>query len=151
MADIKSLFHENDLYPGMQVRVKGHKDVGLVFKIIDQGKNKGIIAVELEGPSGTSNGEYDGTKYFECPDKCAVFVPRSEITEILPVDKRALVFDMRLPGLLPLHIGDVVMINKVIGVGVVRYASTYLIGCELNVPLGDSNGNYQGKKLFKTK
>ena len=43
------------------------------------------------------------------------------------------------------------MVSKSVGVGVVRHASTHLIGCELNAPVGDSDGQFEGVRFFQVK
>jgi len=45
--------------------------------------------------------------------------------------------------------GDVVLVNKEIGVGIARYVSAHLIGVELNCASGDCDGMYNGNRYFQ--
>merc|ERR1719499_2560392 len=106
-----------------------------------------MIGVELETPSGNCDGSYQGQRRFQTPPNCAKFITRETIDQLLPLDAPPR-FISRTHDL---HVGDVVMVSKQVGVGVVRHVSTHLIGCELNAPVGDSNGQYQGQRFFQVK
>lgn len=140
--------HGLDLYPGALVELKGYDSVGMVHCIVnnDHEQNKSYVyGVELEGPNGSSDGIYDGIRRFTCPQNCAVFVDHSLINRIMPMGSPPR-FQSRVHDIYP---GDVVLVNKEIGVGIARYVSANLIGIELNVAAGDCDGLYNGNRYFQ--
>lgn len=143
MADVESTFDSKmDLWVGHMVKINNFKDIGIVMWI-----DGDMVGIELEGASGTCDGMYLENRRFLSPPNCAIFVPREQITHILDVQAPPR-FTHRQHDL---HIGDIVMVSKSIGVGVIRHASTHLIGCELNAPVGDSDGSHQGQRYFQVK
>jgi len=144
MADIDTFDSNADLWVGHMVKITNFKDVGMVMWIDSKGE---MVGIELEGASGTGDGEYLGVRRFLTPPNCAVFIPREQITHILEVQAPPR-FTHRQHDL---HIGDIVMVSKSIGVGVIRHASTHLIGCAFNAPVGNSDGANQGQRYFQVK
>jgi len=143
---INNMFEENvsglDLYPGALVELKGYDSVGMVHVILGEIE---VIGIELEGPNGNSDGIHEGIRRFTCPQNCAVFVEFNLIHRILPMGSPPR-FQSRAHDIYP---GDVVLVNKEIGVGIARYVSAHLIGIELNCASGDSDGTFNGNRFFQ--
>lgn len=133
-----------DLWVGNMVKIKNYKDIGKVMWMDENGE---MIGIELEGASGTGDGTYLNARRFLSPPNCAIFIPREQITHILEVQAPPR-FTHRQHDL---HIGDIVMVSKAIGVGVIKHASTHLIGCAFNAPVGDTDGSLQGQRYFQVK
>lgn len=129
------------IHSGTMVEIKNYEGVGWVHCALPSG----VIGVELEGPLGTGDGVYDDKRYFTCPPNCGVFVNQEDINRILPLTQ-APRFDCRQHDIYP---GDVVMVNRDVGVGIARYVSAHLIGVELNAPAGDSDGSFGGQRYFQ--
>jgi len=148
---VNNMFEENisglDLYPGALVELKGFDSVGMVHCIVGEEKKAHVIGVELEGPNGNSDGIFDGIRRFTCPQNCAVFVEFSAVHRILPMGSPPR-FQSRAHDIYP---GDVVLVNREIGVGIARYVSAHLIGVELNCGSGDSDGLFNGNRYFQVK
>jgi len=131
-----------ELYPGLIVQIDGYKGLAMILVIFGD-----FVGCELEGPFGDNDGIHQKHRYFKCPPNCGVFVTHERVQRILnteaPPRFRACTHD--------LHIGDVVMVSKQVGVGVVRHSSTHLIGCELNAPVGTCDGQHEGQRYFQVK
>eukprot|EP00494_Astrolonche_serrata_P034022 UN34291 len=136
---------DKPIYAGMLIQIENILGVAIVYCVIPNDDGPDIIGCELEAELGTCNGIYKGKRYFKSPDNCAVFVPKTQCMRILPL-KAPPRFISRSHNL---HNGDVVMISKDIGVGIVRHASTHTIGCALNAPVGDSDGYHDQHRYFQ--
>merc|ERR1719461_12563 len=124
------------------IRISGYPGVAMVMWVEGD-----MVGVELEQPNGNCDGVYNGERRFLTPPNCAKFITRETIDNTLAIEAPPR-FVSRTHDL---HVGDVVMVSKNVGVGVVRHVSTHLIGCELNAPVGDSNGQFQGQRFFQVK
>eukprot|EP00494_Astrolonche_serrata_P024508 UN24767 len=107
----------------------------------------GMVGIELEGAAGDCDGKYQGKRYFHTPEKCGIVVPMKNVTRIL----RMGLANRFHPHMHDIRPGDVIFVDKNIGMGIVRWSSAYMIGLELNAAVGDSDGVYQKKRYFKVK
>lgn len=142
MSQSQAYNMDMQLYPGMIIQLDGFKGLAMILTIIGD-----MIGCELEGPFGHSDGIWQDIRYFQTPPNCAVFVPNETVKRILKIEAPPR-FISRTHDL---HVGDVVMVSKSVGVGVVRHASTHLIGTELNAPVGDCDGQFEGQRYFQVK
>lgn len=149
-SDVLSMATEEEtggvqIHVGDLVQLRDIDSVGLVHCLNFDEENPGLIGVELEGPIGEGNGVYKGQQLFRSPNNCAMFVDMSQICRILD------------PGPAPrfysqvhdIYRGDVVIVSSAIGVGIARYVSANLIGIELNIGNGTSDGSYEGRRYFQ--
>jgi dynactin complex subunit len=149
MSDMFDSANIVEVHPGDMVQIKSSADddtpeIGMVHYVQTEGT---LVGVELEGPIGKADGTRDGHRYFRTPPNCAKFIKKSEIQRILPLGGPPR-FHSRAHDIYP---GDVVMVDKNVGVGIARYVSAHLIGVELNAPAGDSDGSYNGQRFFQVK
>lgn len=129
-----------DIFVGQQVKVRDVPGLAMVWWV--QGD---MIGVELESTYGNCDGVYNGERKFMTSANTAMFVARERVDRIFR--------NLSAPRFRPrsqFNVGDVAMISASVGVGVVRYASSELIGCQLNEATGNSNGEYQGHRYFST-
>jgi len=136
--------HAEELSVGQMVRIRNLSGVAWVMWISGD-----MMGVELEGPYGNCDGYYEtaGERYFKTPKNCAYFCAQDQCDLVYDI-QAAPRFRYRSHDL---NIGDVVMISKQMGVGVVRHSSSQLIGVTLNAPVGTSDGQYEGQRYFQTK
>lgn len=133
-----------DLVVGQMIRIRDVPGVAWVLWTAGD-----MMGVELEGPFGNSDGfyEFEQRRIFKTPQNCAFFCAKDQCDFVFEL-QNAPRFRYRSHNL---NIGDVVMVSKNIGVGVVRHASSQLVGCELNAPVGESDGACEGARYFQTK
>jgi len=132
---------EMDLHVGMQVKIRDVPGLALIWWM-----DGDMIGVELESSYGDCDGEYKGDRKFLVSPNCATFIAKERVDRVYR--------NLEAPRFRPradFNMGDVAMISSKVGVGVVRYASTELIGCQLNEATGNSDGSYRGHRFFKTK
>jgi len=132
---------EMDLHVGMQVKVRDVPGLAMIWWI--QGD---MIGVELESSYGDSDGMYKNVRRFLVSPNCATFIARERVDRVY--------HNLVAPRFRPraaFNAGDVAMISSKVGVGVVRYASSELIGCHLNEATGNSDGAFKGHRYFQTK
>jgi len=132
---------EMDLHVGMQVKIRDVPGLAMIWWIEGD-----MIGVELESSYGDSDGMYNNRRRFQVSPGCATFLARERVDRVY--------HNLAAPRFRPraaFNMGDVAMISAAVGVGVVRYASTELIGCQLNEATGNSDGSYKGHRYFTTK
>lgn len=130
-----------DLQVGQIVRIRDIPGLCVIYWV-----DGDMIGVELEGPYGSGDGMYQNKRHFLCPFNCALFVAKEQVDRVYNN-----IVPPRMRSVSSINVGDVVMISKQIGVGVVKFSRTDLIGCQLNGPVGDSDGSYEGRPYFSTK
>jgi len=133
------------IHVGDLVQLRDNDSVGLVHCLNFDEENPGMIGVELEGPVGESNGVYKGEQLFRSPKNCAMFVDMSQIIRILETGPAPRFYSQ----VHDIYRGDVVIVSSSIGVGIARYVSANLIGIELNIGNGTSDGSHQGRRFFQ--
>lgn len=129
-----------DVYVGQQVKVRDVPGLAMVWWVEGD-----MIGIELESTYGNSDGSYKGDRKFMTSPNTALFVARERIDRVF--------HNLAAPRFRPrsaFNVGDVAMISSSVGVGVVRYASSELIGCSLNEATGNSNGEFEGHRYFNT-
>lgn len=133
-----------DLCVGQMIRIR---EVPGVAWVMWTGGD--MMGVELEGPFGNSDGyyEFEQRRFFKTPQNCAFFCAKDQCDFVFEL-QAAPRFRYRSHDL---NVGDVVMVSKTIGVGVIRHSSSQLVGCELNAPVGESDGQHNGARYFQTK
>jgi len=151
-SEVTDLFNPTDkqhvrLYPGDMVEVayagdNGERiDVAMIHWVSPE---KDLIGVEFEGPVGKTDGANDeGQRFMRTPGRCAAFVPQSAIRRIIPMGTPP-----RFKCSHDIYPGDVVMVDKTIGVGIARYVSAQIVGIELNAAVGTSDGLWEGRRYF---
>lgn len=151
-SEVTDLFNPTDkqhvmLYPGDMVEVAYAGDAGEridVAMIHWISENKELIGVEFEGPIGKTDGANDeGQRFMRTPGRCAAFVPSSAIRRIIPMGTPP-----RFKASHDIYPGDVVMVDKTVGVGIARYVSAQIVGIELNAAVGTSDGIWEGRRYF---
>merc|ERR1719499_737318 len=148
VSEIQDLFdpqqpEQVQLFPGDMIEVQDRPGVAMIHYV-----NGNVIGIELDGPTGKSDGvDNTGTRQMRVPPRCAAFIDRETVTRILPVAAPPR-FTSYAHDIYP---GDVVMVNRNVGVGIARYVSAHLVGVELNSDSGDSDGLHDGRRYFKVK
>jgi len=153
-SEVTDLFNPADkqhvmLYPGDMVEVAyesedaaGERiDVAMIHWVSPE---KNLIGVEFEGPVGKTDGANDeGQRFMRTPGRCAAFVKPTAIRRIIPMGTPP-----RFKCSHDIYPGDVVMVDKTIGVGIARYVSAQIVGIELNAAVGTSDGLWEGRRYF---
>lgn len=151
-SEVTDLFNPADkqhvmLYPGDMVEVayesEGREwiDVAMIHWVSPE---KDLLGVEFEGPVGKTDGANDeGQRFMRTPGRCAAFVPPNAIRRIIPMGTPP-----RFKASHDIYPGDVVMVDKTIGVGIARYVSAQIVGIELNAAVGTSDGIWEGRRYF---
>jgi len=152
-SEVTDLFNPTDkqhvmLYPGDMVEVaydsedSGERiDVAMIHWVSPE---KDLIGVEFEGPVGKTDGANDeGQRFMRTPGRCAAFVKPSAIRRIIPMGTPP-----RFKCSHDIYPGDVVMVDKTIGVGIARYVSAQIVGIELNAAVGTSDGMWENRRYF---
>jgi len=133
-----------ELVVGALVELSTFESKGMILAVLPQ---QNLVGVELEGPIGNSDGVYNNHRYFFTNKNCAVFVETNAITKILPSTPSPRFHALGHN----IHQGDVCLIDAEFGLGIVRYISSHLVGFELNLAIGDSDGALSGTQHFKVK
>lgn len=151
-SEVTDLFNPTEkqqvmLYPGdmVEVAMSSHLeeriDVAMIHWISPEGD---LIGVEFEGPVGKTDGANDqGQRFMRTPGRCAAFVTPQAIRRIIPMGTPP-----RFKCSHDIYPGDVVMVDKTIGVGIARYVSAQIVGIELNAAVGTSDGLWEGRRYF---
>lgn len=147
VSEVAELFQPHEpqqvqYFPGDMIEIDDIPGVAMIHYIKDD-----RLGVELEGPTGHTDGvdDDDGQRKMRVPSRCAAFITRDQVTRILPVSAPPR-FTCYSHDIYP---GDVVMVNRDIGVGIARYVSAHLVGVELNSDSGNSDGEWEGRRYFK--
>ncbi|KAK2862891.1 hypothetical protein Q5P01_002424 [Channa striata] len=96
---------------------------------LTRGSSAVFFGVQLKGSAagrGVSNGSFKGHRLFNCPEACALFLPRV----CFPLEDTVVYGEVRFCGLLP-----------------GRPSSGMYVGVLLDSPVGSWNGHYKGEKL----
>merc|ERR1719159_1994828 len=107
-------------------------------------EDRKLLGVEFEGPVGKTDGANDeGQRFMRTPGRCAAFVKPEQITRIIPMGTPP-----RFKCSHDIYPGDVIMVDRDIGVGIARYVSAQVVGVELNAAVGTSDGLWEGRRYF---
>lgn len=151
-SEVKDLFNPSEeqhvmLYPGDMVEVaydsqQGERiDVAMIHWVSEDRK---LLGVEFEGPVGKTDGANDeGQRFMRTPGRCAAFVKPDAVRRIIPMGTPP-----RFKASHDIYPGDVVMVDKSVGVGIARYVSAQVVGIELNAAVGTSDGLWEGRRYF---
>jgi len=133
-------------YPGDMIEVEnseqeGRVDVAMIHWVSE---SRDLLGVEYEGPVGKTDGANDqGQRFMRTPDRCAAYINPSLVRRIISMGTPP-----RFKCSHDIYPGDVVMVDKKIGVGIARYVSAQVVGVELNAAVGTSDGLWEGRRYF---
>eukprot|EP00492_Amphilonche_elongata_P003209 TRINITY_DN3507_c0_g1_i1.p1 TRINITY_DN3507_c0_g1~~TRINITY_DN3507_c0_g1_i1.p1 ORF type:complete len:174 (+),score=18.19 TRINITY_DN3507_c0_g1_i1:48-569(+) len=98
----------------------------------------------MGGPVGKTDGANDeGQRFMRTPGRCAALVTPGAVRRIIPMGTPP-----RFKASHDIYPGDVVMVDKSVGVGIARYVSAQVVGIELNAAVGTSDGLWEGRRYF---
>jgi len=120
---------------------EGLTDVAMIHWVSE---GRDLLGVEYEGPVGKTDGANDqGQRFMRTPDRCAAYIKPALVRRIISMGTPP-----RFKCSHDIYPGDVVMVDKKIGVGIARYVSAQVVGVELNAAVGTSDGLWEGRRYF---
>jgi len=137
----KPLFYPGDMIEVENSEQEGRVDVAMIHWVSE---GRDLLGVEYEGPVGKTDGANDqGQRFMRTPDRCAAYIKPSLVRRIISMGTPP-----RFKCSHDIYPGDVVMVDKKIGVGIARYVSAQVVGVELNAAVGTSDGLWEGRRYF---
>jgi len=137
----KPLFYPGDMIEVENSEQEGRVDVAMIHWVSE---GRDLLGVEYEGPVGKTDGANDqGQRFMRTPDRCAAFINPQLVRRIISMGTPP-----RFKCSHDIYPGDVVMVDKKIGVGIARYVSAQIVGVELNAAVGTSDGLWEGRRYF---
>jgi len=137
----KPLFYPGDMVEVINSEQVGRVDVAMIHWVSEE---RDLLGVEYEGPVGKTDGANDqGQRFMRTPDRCAAFINPQLVRRIISMGTPP-----RFKCSHDIYPGDVVMVDKKIGVGIARYVSAQIVGVELNAAVGTSDGLWEGRRYF---
>jgi len=137
----KQLFYPGDMVEVENSEQEGRTDVAMVHWVSE---SRDLLGVEYEGPVGKTDGANDqGQRFMRTPDRCAAYIKPALVRRIISMGTPP-----RFKCSHDIYPGDVVMVDKKIGVGIARYVSAQVVGVELNAAVGTSDGLWEGRRYF---
>jgi len=137
----KPLFYPGDMIEVENSEQEGRVDVAMIHWVSE---GRDLLGVEYEGPVGKTDGANDqGQRFMRTPDRCAAYIKPALVRRIISMGTPP-----RFKCSHDIYPGDVVMVDKKIGVGIARYVSAQVVGVELNAAVGTSDGLWEGRRYF---
>ena len=112
-----------------------------------EGKDGIFYGIKLDEAQGKNNGTFDDVRYFQCDNKCGIFVTANKIKSSIPTQH-----NQALPRV---SIGDKVHVKHkrqhgiLRFVGIVEFQQGCWYGVELDDPLGKNNGCVDDRQYFE--